>query len=166
MYRSEIGDSKMIRESMDAAGQIRPSDQSYEAANDLFFQKIAKPIYAPMFLKNDTVVIFNFQEELIVFMTKGEVLLKEVKMNSKEISQYRDFEIVYDEPEQKFYYKTKGFDKAYLGLMNIYTGGIDRTINIEKIYAKNIQILNNRLYYLVKEKEWDDTCYLYEQKME
>jgi hypothetical protein len=166
MYRDEIGDSKMLQVSMDAAGARRPSDQSYEAATDLFFEKIAKPIYAPIFLKNDTIVIFNFQQELIIFMTKGDVLLKETKMNSKEISLYRDFEIIYDEPMQRFYFKTKGFDKAYLGLFNIYTGSIDKTIHLEKTFAKNIQILNNRLYYLVKEKEWDDTCYLYEQKME
>ena len=165
MYRYEVGDSKAIMQSIDAEGGRRPSDQSYEAANDLFFQKIAKPIYAPLFLKNDTVVAFNFQEELIVFISKSNVVLKEIKMNATDITQYRDFEILYDEPQQNFYFKTKGYDKAYLGLFNIYSGSITKTIHLEKTFAKNIQIINNRIYYLVKEKEWDDTCYLFEQKM-
>ena len=165
MYYSEIPDSKAIQTSIDDAGGRRPSNESYAAASDLFFQKVAKPIYAPIFLKNDTVVIFNFQEELIVFLNKDNVVLKEVKMNSKDISLYRDFEMIYDEPQQKFYFKTKGYDKAYLGLFDIYTGSFTKTIHLEKPFAKNIQILNNRIYYLVKEKEWDDTCYLFEQKM-
>ena len=164
MLKSEISDSQALRASMDAADARRPSDQSYESAIDLFYKKVAKPIYAPVFLKNDTVVVFNFQEELIVFLTKTGNLLKEVKLNDKEISTYRDFEIIYDEFKQNFYFKTRGFDKTFLSMLNIYTGSLSRTIHLEKAFAKNIQIQNGKIYYLVKEKEWDDTCYLYEQK--
>ena len=126
---------------------------------------IAKPIYAPLFLLKDTVVLFNFEEGAIVFLNKEGQFLKQVKLKDKEFSTFRDFEILFDPIKTKFYFKTKEFDRSVLSVIDIYSGSVKEKIHLEKLFAKNIQGLNDKLYYLVKEKEWDDTCYLYQQNL-
>lgn len=129
----------------------------------LFFNKIAAPIYAPLFLKNDTVVLFNFQEGSIAFLDRLGTQLKQVKLDEKQFATMRDFEIIHDAGVHKFYVKMRESDRAVLKQIDIYSGKITRTLKLEKIFAKNIQVVNNKLYYLVREKGWDDTQYLYQQ---
>ena len=141
------------------------SEQSVEADLSFFFTKVAKPIYAPIFLRNDTVVLFNFQEKMIVFLNKTGDILKQVAIDDTQFSTFREFEIIYDAARQNFYYRYKEPDKTTLSLINIYTGKLVKKIHLEKPYAKNIQVLNNKIYYLVREKDWDDTSYLYQQNI-
>ncbi|HWY10035.1 MAG TPA: hypothetical protein VN026_01860, partial [Bacteroidia bacterium] len=148
--RNEAGDAYRINGLINDIGGHAMSAQKLESSVALFYRAVAKPIYAPIFLKNDTVIIFNFQENIIVFLTTTGNLLKEVKMNEEEFSTYHDFEVIYDELKQKFYYKTKEADKSTLTFINIYKGGFSPKIKLEKIFAKNIQILNDKAYYLVK----------------
>lgn len=163
MMDNEINDSQSIKASLDAAGVHRSSDQAYESSNALFFEKVAKPIYAPIFLKDDTVLIFNFQENIILFMSKTGILFKEVKIKDSDFSTYRDFEIIYDAIGQMFYFKTKETDRSTLSLMDIYSGKLIKKIRLEKIFSHHIQVYDGKIYYLVREKDWDDTAYLYQQ---
>ncbi len=163
MLKYEIYDSESMAAEAKALGGSGDSEVKREAKMDLFFTKIAAPIYAPVFLKNDTIVIFNFQENLIVFLNKSGQIIKEVDLDHKELSTFRNFEIIYDAPGQRFYFKTKDSDRSTLSLLNIYSGKIAKKIHLEKVFAKNIQIVNGKIYYIVKEKEWDDTSYLYQQ---
>jgi hypothetical protein len=163
--KNEAGDAYRINQAQGLIGGHAQSAEQLESSIALFYRAVAKPIYAPIFMKNDTVVVFNFQENLIVFLTTTGNLLKEIKMKEEQFSTYHDFEVIYDELKQKFYYKTKEGDKSTLTVINIYKGEFTPKIKLEKIFAKNIQILNDKAYYLVKEKEWDDTSYLYEQSL-
>lgn len=154
------------REIMKIAIGSRPdSQQCLDNEASLFYSKIAKPIYAPIFSKNDTIIIFNFQDNLIVFFNTAGEMVKEVKIDKDDFSTYRDFEIICDQVTKKFYFKTKEFDKSILSLIDIHTGKQIKKFHLEKIFAKNIQILNDKVYYLVRETEWDDTSYLYQQSL-
>ena len=163
MVDYEIADANMTQSSTTMLGGQAQSGQSSEAKFVQFFSQIAKPIYAPVFLKNDTVIVLNFQENTIVFFNKNGVILKEIKINEKEFSSFHDFEIIYDALKQKFYLREKEFDRQTLAVVDIYKGAVSKKIKLEKTFAKNIQVFNGRIYYLVKEKEWDDTSYLYQQ---
>jgi hypothetical protein len=134
-----------------------------ESQRALFYSKIAGPIYAPVFLKNDSIIIFNFQENVIVFLNRSGKIISNVEMDHKQFPTLHDFEMIYDVIKQKFYFKTKESDRSILNLVNVYTGKILKKIHLEKPFAKNIQIMSDKIYYLVKEKEWDDTSYLYQQ---
>lgn len=129
----------------------------------MFFSTIAAPLYAPVFLKNDTVILFNFQENKIDFLSKLGAPLKSVKLNEEQFLSVHAFEVLYDGTAQKFYMKMNESNRSVMKLINIYSGTADKTVKLEKVFAKNIQVVNNRIYYLVKEKEWDDTQYLYQQ---
>ncbi|MBA2610410.1 MAG: hypothetical protein H0U95_00460 [Bacteroidetes bacterium] len=144
--------------------KLKISEQAREALVDLFYTKVAK-IYAPVFLKNDTVIILNFQENLVIFLDKSGKILREVSLNQKDFPPSGDFEIIYDAPKQNFYLKDKEGDKQMIGLLNVYTGFVSKKIKLEKPFAKNVQVFNGHIYYLVKEKEWDDTRYLYQQNL-
>ncbi len=161
MYTKNI--REMIKYEIFDEQFMKLSPAAMENFHQLFYSKIAGPIYAPVFLKNDTVVVFNFQENAIVFLNKNGVLLQQVSLNNAQYSSLHDFEVICDKQKQVFYIKTKGYDNASLQRINIYSGEISKGIKLEKIFAKNIQVQNGHIYYLVKEKEWDDTQYLYQQ---
>ncbi len=155
MFANEKADSKMV------VG----SGQKVESTLLLFYEQIAKEIYAPMFLKNDTVIIFNFQQNEMAFLNKaGEELLTK-KIDQKGFSQFHNFEILYDKERQKFYLKIRDSDKFIIKELNIYTGTFGEHIKLEKTFAKKIQIINGKMFYLVNEKEWDDTSYIYLQRL-
>jgi hypothetical protein len=158
--------NKRMQEMIDYAirdSYLEPNPYIRDNQLALFFNKVAGPLYAPVFLKNDTVILFNFQENKIVFLSRSGLLLGSVTIDKDQFSTMRDFEIVCDNGAQKFYVKLKEFDKCVIRQIDVYTGKSLRTVKIEKVFARNIQIVNNRIYYLVKEKEWDDTAYLYQQ---
>ncbi len=139
------------------------SQAAIENSKQLFYNKIAAPIYAPIYLQNDTILIFDFQEKQIVFLTpKGDVL-KEVLLSASDFPMLRDYEIIADPIQHKYYFKTKALDGSSLARINIYTGKANRKINLQKPFAKKIKVVNDKIYYLYTEKEWDDTSYLYQQ---
>lgn len=49
--------------------------------------------------------------------------------------------------------------------LNIYTGKFERTEHLERPFPKNVEIVNNKMYFQVKEHEWDDTSYIYLQNL-
>lgn len=153
MRDHEVEDSKMFAKNEYVA----------ESQIVMFYQSIARQLYYPMFLKNDTVVVFDFQENKILFLAADGSELKHVALDPHDFMTMRDFEIIHDEAAQKFYLKIKTTDRCYLKLIDVYSGKIVKTIKLEKIFAQNVQIAGDRIYYLVKEKQWDDTQYLYQQ---
>jgi hypothetical protein len=163
MYKSELADEARSAARSTEGIISGESAQAIEAKRNLFFTKIAAPIYAPVYLKNDTVIIFNFQENIIVHLSKNGKILKQVPIDHKSWSTLHDFEVVCDYPRQKFYIRSKEFDGSSLNRINIYTGMISRKIKLEKPFVHNIQVYNDRIFYLAKEMKWDDTMYLYQQ---
>jgi len=129
----------------------------------MFFSQIAGPIYAPVFLKNDTVVLFDFQKNSIDFLSRQGRPLKSTKINQDHFASVHNYEILYDGIARKFYMKMTEANRPVVKQIDIYSGNAINTVKLEKTFAKNIQVVNNRFFYLVKEREWDDTQYLYQQ---
>ncbi len=164
MIESEMADSKRNQAAVQAIDGKASSNQSREASSKFFLENIVGPIYAPMFKKNDTLIVLNFQEDIIVFLSRYGEVLKTVKI--QDFSKYRHFQAYYDEVKQLFYINvTENFDTHLVKRLNIYTGKFDRIIHLERPFPKNIQIIDNRMYYQVKEHEWDDTSYIYMQNL-
>jgi hypothetical protein len=86
-------------------------------------------------------------------------------INIEKFPRYHQFQAYYDEKAQKFYVTVQDNNMHYIKRLNIYTGKFDRTEQLERPFPKNIQIINNRMYFLVKEHEWDDTSYIYLQNL-
>ena len=165
MAKAEYFDQALRDTAFSKVGSRVNSVYSNECESNLFHSRVAKSIYAPIFSKNDTIIVFDFQEKTIAFFNRNGDFIKEVNIDKRDFSDYHEFEVIYDPYAKNFYYKTKEFEKSTICLMDIYTGHKIKKIHLEKIFAKNIQILNDKMYYLVKEKEWDDTSYLYQQNL-
>ncbi|MBK9284207.1 MAG: hypothetical protein IPM51_07775 [Sphingobacteriaceae bacterium] len=158
MYLNQEKDAAILR----ANGK---STEAIESDHDLFYRSVAKKIYNPVFSRNDTVVIFDFQENEIVLLNASGTILQKNKIDANAYSSFRNFEVLYDETLHYFYIYSKEFDKRTINRINILTGKASKKIKIEKTFAFKLFVNNNSIYYLVKEKEWDDTYYLYEQKI-
>lgn len=167
MIQSELGDSRRNQQILEDgkmnANSYSQSSQSREASNSFFIETAIGPIYAPIYNKNDTLIILNFQEDRIVFLDKSGVLLKMI--NIENFPRYHQFQAYYDEKAQKFYVTVQDNNSHYIKRLNVYTGKFDRTEQLERPFPKNIQIINNRMYFQVKEHEWDDTSYIYLQNL-
>lgn len=165
MLKDQEGGIGNQQSAINAIGGRGRSQQAIEADHLLFYSQIAKAVYAPVFLRKDTLIIFNFQEELIVFLNQDGKTLRTLKLDSKSYSSMRDFQVFFDEISGHFYIYSKEFDKRTLNRIDLNTGKAIKKIKLEKIFASKISVHNNSIYYLVKEHEWDDTAYLYEQKI-
>jgi hypothetical protein len=154
---------EMIESELVECRRLEANDYRRECNIILFFEKVAAPIYAPLFLKNDTVVLFNFQASHIVFLDRAGNVLRQVALDQEQFGTLHDIEVLHDAAAQKFYLKMRDADRSYIKHIDIYSGTADKTIHLEKIFARNIQVANDRIYYLVREKGWDDTQYLYRQ---
>lgn len=167
MIQSELEDSRRNQQAIEEgkinSNSYSQSAQSREASNSFFIETAIGPIYAPIYKKNDTLIILNFQEDKIVFLDRSGVLLKMI--NIEKFPRYHQFQAYYDEKAQKFYVTVQDNNMHYIKRLNIYTGKFDRTEQLERPFPKNIQIINNRMYFLVKEHEWDDTSYIYLQNL-
>lgn len=178
MINSEARDSKMREKHSEVIGtklsrdgtssttirsEVGSSRQSNEASTSFFIETAAGPIYAPMFKKNDTLVVLDFQEDKIVFLTKEGTILKMIPIVG--MTKYHHFEAYFDEVKQRFYVTQTQNDVHVIKRLNVYTGIFDRTIPLERPFPKNIQIIDNRMYFQVKEHSWDDTSYIYLQNL-
>jgi hypothetical protein len=162
MVQNETRDEKMVAKIYESYGVPQYGRGAF-AAN--FYTNILIPIYVPLFLVNDTVVLFDFQEKEIVMLSKKGTLLKKVQMDKEAFNTMHHHEVLYDKGCKLFYFKTSDVNRSFLSRINIYEGTLSKKINLQKVFAQNLQVLNNRLYYLVKEHEWDDTRYLYQQNL-
>lgn len=167
IIQSELVDSRknqqVMEESKLNANSYSPSAQSREASNSFFIETAIGPIYAPIYNKNDTLIILNFQEDKIVFLDKSGILLKMIDIEN--FPRYHHFQAYYDVGTQNFYVTVQDNNTHYIKRLNIYTGKFNRTVPLERPFPKNIQIINNRMYFQVKEHSWDDTSYIYLQNL-
>lgn len=164
MYDNELNDQLQIKRSIDEMGwKGIISEQQAQSKITMFYKQVLSPIYAPVFLINDSICIFNFPEKEIVFLHPEGRVLKKVEMNKDDFSVFREFELLHDKITGQFYYKTREGSQTVLGTIDIYHGKITSKLVLHKAFPKNIKVVNKRIYYQVREKQWDDTDYLYEQ---
>jgi hypothetical protein len=167
MYINEIRDERQkMRDgsySLPYKSEFNREQWLMEQDRRMAEDQIFRPIYAPVFLKNDTMVLLNFPEMIIEYYNKEGSCIYKVPMGN--FSQYHNFEAKYDPKTQKFYIFNQIKDKRYLMELNIYNGQLIKSYKLEKPFVHCLQVFNGDIYYIVREKEWDDTAYLYKQPM-
>jgi hypothetical protein len=139
-------------------------DNKTQANIDVFYHSVAKEIYAPIFMYRDTVVLFDFQELEIVFLSENGEILKKSAINKKDFPLFHEITVLQDQVSRKFYVCGKQKEQFQLKEILINSGNAGAAIKLEKPFPKKVTITNGNIYYLVREKSWDDTAYLYRQK--
>jgi hypothetical protein len=126
-----------------------------------------KELYAPMFLKNDTVIVFDYyKDKMFFFDAAGN------KLDS--ISIYHHYQpkttgwkkqLIQDRFTGEVYAL---FDKAgysYLGQIDLKTGEIKEKVRLEFRYIEKIAIQNNFVYYIYRPFESTQKKFLYKERL-
>jgi len=111
------------------------------------YQFIGKiPAYNPLFIFNDTVVVFNHVTDSIFFFDKNFLLIKKdhIKYRIKNLQK-----ILLDDITHTFYlvYQNNGILSIYKFNINIGKR-INNTIRINSIFPQKIKIYDNSIYYI------------------
>jgi len=162
MLKAEIADHEMIVTTYKLIGAKPPSAESIWNSENLFFSRVASPVYAPIFLSNDTMIVFDFQKHVLIKLNKAGVIYKIIPLDENARTS-REFEVVADGSLNRFYIRLKKFDSSCLYPFNLYNGRIGGEIKLQKKFASNVQIYNGKIFYIAREKGWDDTSYLFSQ---
>lgn len=126
-----------------------------------------KELYAPMFVKNDTVVVFDYyKDKLFKFDAAGNRL--------DSVAIYHHYqpkttgwkkELIQDQTTGEVYavFDIAGF--TYLGLVNLQTGEIKEKVKLEFRYIDKIAIQDNFVYYIYRPFESTQKKFLYKERL-
>jgi hypothetical protein len=132
---------------------------------NLFFRTVGNSPYAPIFRLSDTIVIFDTQQKAVVSLTPSGDEIRTVKLDEKAFTTLHAFEILCDAQRNRFYYLTRDGEQRVLKEVNIHTGKLSESTRLLKTFAKKVMINDGRMFYLVKERNWDESCSLYRQDL-
>lgn len=126
-----------------------------------------KELYAPMFVKNDTVVVFDYyKDKLFKFDAAGNRL--------DSVAIYHHYQpkttgwkkqLIQDQTTGEVYavFDIAGF--TYLGLVNLQTGEIKEKVKLEFRYIDKIAIQDNFVYYIYRPFESTQKKFLYKERL-
>jgi hypothetical protein len=126
-----------------------------------------KELYAPMFVKNDTVFVFDYyKDKLFKFDAAGNRL--------DSVAIYHHYQpkttgwkkqLIQDQTTGEVYavFDIAGF--TYLGLVNLQTGEIKEKVKLEFRYIDKIAIQDNFVYYIYRPFESTQKKFLYKERL-
>jgi hypothetical protein len=121
---------------------------------DMRFEKLCfyKPVCAPLFVANDSVVLFNFVDSTVSVFAENAALL-----NSEQFDQqlFRNFKgtIYHDPVTNRYYAFAVASGMCKLKQIDILSGKIIKTITIPDLpYISKISVWNDKAYFLYTER--------------
>ena len=125
------------------------------------------PLYAPLFVQGDTVLVFDHYDNALKKYTPQNGVVDSIDINYHVNSRKSGWEqpLIQDKPAQKVYalFMRNGF--TYLSLLNTNTGQIIKTFKLYYKYIEKIQIINNEVYYIYRPYESIQKKYVYREKL-
>ncbi len=168
MYRWEYYELSLEqkREAREMAEKIPNMDKKDVGAMFTGFHKSIyyEPVYAPLFVKNDTVLVFDHSSELIFkfnqFQVIDSVSIRYAKNEAK--AKWKN-KLIMDESEEEFYglYLKSGY--YVLKNIDVNSGNPTFSYRIEKRFAEKLKIDNGYVYYLYKQPSSQEKPFLYRE---
>lgn len=132
-------------------------------ANDFMYN----PIYAPLFIINDTIHIFDHYEHHIFKYINDTVLVQKTPINYHQPQQWKEWkkQVLKDDETSDIYalYQKNGY--YYLKQINLYTGKITHTKKLHFKYVEKIKIKGGYVYYTYRPQETLQKKFLYREKI-
>jgi hypothetical protein len=124
-----------------------------------------EPLYAPLFIINDTVVVFDHYSNSILSYSKKHELLDSVSITYNHPKNWREWkhEIIVDKDNHKVYakYQKNGF--YYLKQIDRKTGKIIGDFKLLNQYVEHIKIKNDYVYYIYRPFESLQEQFVYKE---
>ena len=139
----------------------------YVGANYFTNSIYYEPVYAPLFLKNDSIYIFDYPKDMLrVYSIEGK-LIKSIPIYhhyhakqsgfQKNLQQDRITGFVYALFEQDGY--------SYVARINLSNGQIQSKVKLAYRYVDKVRIHNNAIYFVYRPFESTQKRFLYKQKL-
>jgi hypothetical protein len=127
-----------------------------------------EPLYAPLFVLNDTICIFDHYSNQLFHFSKDEQALDSVRISYHHPKRWRDWKrrIYKDETENKVY---GGFSKDghhYLKYVHHRTGKVKGIYRLQHHSATHIKLKGDYVYYIYRPFESTQEKFLYREKIQ
>lgn len=125
------------------------------------------PLYAPLFIKHDSVVVFDHYENKLYKHTPASVIVDSVAISYHFNSRKSGWEhpLIQDSKSEEIYaiFMRNGY--TFLSLLNTKTGKIIKTFKLYYKYVERIQIIDNVVYYIYRPYESTQKKYIYKEPL-
>jgi hypothetical protein len=125
------------------------------------------PLYAPLFVQNDSVLIFDHYDNKLIKYTPNKGVIESVKIKYHFNSRKSGWEqpLIQDKEGGKIYalFMRNGF--TFLSLLDTNTGQIIKTYKLYYKYIEKIQIINNEVFYIYRPYESVQKKYIYKEEL-
>jgi hypothetical protein len=132
-------------------------------ANDFMYN----PLYAPLFIINDTINIFNHYENHIFKYINDTVYVGKIPINYHQPKNWKEWKkkLLKDDENSSIYalYLKNGY--YYLKYINLQTGEIESTKKLHFKHVEKIKIKGGYVYYTYRPQETLQKKFLYREKI-
>ena len=122
-------------------------------------------LYAPLFVINDTVCVFDHYSNAILKYDKKQQLLDSVTIDYNHPKKWKEWkhEVIVDKVSNKAYalYERGGY--FYLNNINLKTGKIKSSFRLTNQYVEKIQVKNDYVYYIYRPFESLQEKFVYKE---
>lgn len=126
------------------------------------------PLYAPMFVKGDTICVFDHYADTLFLYNKKMQLIGANKIDYHHPKNWKEWDrqIHQDEITGELYARFEKGGFYTLKKIDIATGKINGEYKIENPWVKHIRIRNGDVYYIYRPKDSIQTKYLYREHVQ
>lgn len=131
--------------------------------NSMFYE----PLYAPLFVINDTVCIFNHHNDFLYHFTKNNVLIDSVKISYHHPKNWREWKkkLFLDESQNKVYAFFSKDGHNYLKQIHHITGREVKSYKLQHHSAEKIKIKDGYVYYVYRPFGSTQEKFLYRERI-
>ncbi len=152
--RTEIGSTNMSAAARKQLARLKWDKGSYAHIN------------LPLFLNNDTLIIFDYFQKRILYYNLAGMPKGYSKINF-EWRPSQQFEIIKDEVREKFYvHRYNKQSLQTLEELNLNTGTVSGRIVIEKAFAEQVKVYNGDIYCLWQDSHGSEPRQIFIQRQE
>ena len=139
----------------------------YVGANVFTKSLYYEPVYAPLFLSNDTLYIFDYPKDMLRVYTIDGRLVKSIPIFHHYQAKLSGFQknLQQDRKTAKIYaiYEQEGH--VYVGLLDLKTGAVVQKVKLAFRYVEKVRVHNNEVYFIYRPFESTQKKFLYKQKL-
>ncbi len=123
------------------------------------------PLYAPLYVKNDTICVFDHYTDSLYLYDSTLQLIARNKIDYHHPKNWKEWDrrVYQDEVTGEFYARHERAGFIYLKKIDIKTGKVSGTYKIEQPWPKHLRIRNGAVYYIYRPKESIQKKYLYRE---
>jgi hypothetical protein len=126
-----------------------------------------EPLYAPLFIMNDTICLFNHHNNHLYHYDRQRQLIDSIPISYHHPQNWREWkkQLYVDEPENKVYAFFSRNGRHYLKQIHHQTGREIRTYKLQHHSAEKIKIRDGYVYYVYRPFGSTQQKFLYREKI-